>query len=155
VKTIAELLREHPFTEGLAAEHLDLIAGCGKFERMAPGAYLFREGDAADTFYLIREGRVALDIHSPTGGGITLQTLRDGDIVGWSWLFPPYRYSFDARAVDSTRVVAFDGACLRGKAEADHELGYELMRRMARVFTDRLQATRLQLLDVYGRAEQV
>ncbi len=80
-----------------------------------------------------------------------IATLGEGAVVGWSWLFPPYRWSFDARALELTRTVAFDGACLRGKCEADTTLGYELMQRFAAVMLDRLQATRLQLLDVYGQ----
>ena len=81
-----------------------------------------------------------------------IETLGPGEVVGWSWLFEPYRWQFDGRAVAPTRVVAFDGACLRGKCEADHELGYELMRRFVASVIERLQATRLQLLDVYGHA---
>jgi hypothetical protein len=81
-----------------------------------------------------------------------ITTLGAGELVGWSWLFPPYRWHFDARATELTRTIAFDGACLRDKCEQDHDLGYELMRRFASLMLDRLQATRLQLLDVYGRA---
>ena len=81
-----------------------------------------------------------------------IETLHDGDVVGWSWLFPPHRWHFDGRATAPTSLIAFDGACLRGKCDADHELGYQLMRRFAASIVERLQATRLQLLDVYGHA---
>ncbi len=150
MKTIAELLAEYPLTKGLSPEHLELIAGCAQNKAFGPGSYVFREGDPADTFYAIHKGRVALELFCATRGEITVETLHDGDILGWSWLFPPYRVAFDARVVEPTAVLAFDGACLRGKTEMDHELGYQLMKRMARVFTDRLAATRRQLLDVYG-----
>jgi CRP-like cAMP-binding protein len=150
VRTIADELREHEFTRGMAPEHLTLIAGCGRNVVLTPGSWAFREGDPADTFWLLRAGRVALEVHSPTAGGLVVETLGEGEVLGWSWLFPPHRYAFDARVVEPTRAIAFDGACLRGKAERDPVLGYELMKRVARVFTQRLTATRLQLLDMYG-----
>jgi CRP/FNR family cyclic AMP-dependent transcriptional regulator len=147
---IDALLREHPFTAGMKAEHVALIAGCAKNVHLAPGTYALREGDPAGTFYALRDGVVALEVHAPGRGDLVVQTLHAGDVLGWSWLFPPYRWAFDARVVEPVRAIALDGACLRGKAERDHELGYELMTRVAKVFTTRLAATRLQLLDLYG-----
>jgi CRP-like cAMP-binding protein len=111
---------------------------------------LFREGTPADRFFLIREGRIALEIDAPGRGPLTIETLQAGDVVGWSWLFEPYRWHLDGRAVSSTGLVAFDGACLRAKCEADHELGYALMQRFAECLIERLEATQLQLTDVYG-----
>jgi hypothetical protein len=93
---------------------------------------------------------VALEIHVPARGSVTIETLHDGDLLGWSWLFPPYRWSFDAKALGETSLISFDGACLRGKCESDPVLGYELMKRISQVIIDRLQATRMRLLDVYG-----
>ena len=95
---------------------------------------------------------MALEVDAPGRGPLIIETLHRGDVVGWSWLFEPYRWELDARARELTRVVAFDGACLRGKCEVDHELGYQLMRRFAASLTEGLEATRLQLLDVYGHA---
>ena len=97
--------------------HLELIAGCGQNTGFEAGEYLFREGDQADTFYLVRHGRVQLETFVPGRGAVTIQTVDEGDVVGWSWLFPPYRWHFDARALDLVRAVAFDGACLRGKCD--------------------------------------
>lgn len=150
MQTIEQLLAEHPFTRGMRPEHLALIAGCARNAHYDRDRYLFREGDPAEAFYVLRQGRVALEVYSPHRGAINVQTLGPGEVLGWSWLFPPYRCTFDARVLEPVRALAFAGACLRGKAEADHELGYELMRRVARVFTDRLAATRLQLLDLYA-----
>jgi CRP-like cAMP-binding protein len=99
---------------------------------------------------VIRRGDVALETYVPQQGPLTIETLHDGDLVGWSWLVPPYRTTFDARALAETHTVSFDGACLRAKCEADHNLGYELMTRFTAVIVQRLQATRLRLLDVYG-----
>jgi CRP/FNR family cyclic AMP-dependent transcriptional regulator len=150
MKAMDALIAELPALEGLAKPQLELIAGCATNIRAAAGEYLFREGERADVFYAIRRGGVALELHVPARDAVTLETLHDGDLLGWSWLFPPYRWQFDGRALEPTALISFDGACLRGKCEADHELGYELMSRFAGVIIARLQATRLRLLDVYG-----
>lgn len=151
-RSIDEVIAAMPTFAGLASERLELIAGCGQNRGFEAGEHLAREGDPADTFYAIRRGRVALEVAAPGAGTMMIETLDEGNVVGWSWLFPPHRWSFDARAVEPVRAIAFDGACLRGKCEDDKALGYELMRRFAGVMLDRLQATRLQLLDVYGGA---
>ena len=137
---------------GLDPAYLELIAGCGSTTGFADGDYLFREGDPADNFYVIRHGRVALEVFAPGRGQMLVATLGPGELVGWSWLFPPYRWHFDGRALEPVRALTFDGACLRAKCDADHALGYELMQRFASSMLARLQATRLQLLDVYGSA---
>lgn len=144
------LLAEQPFFRGMAAEYLRLFAGCASNVRFEEGAYLFREGEPADCFYLIRHGQVALELHVPEKGKVVVQTLGEGDVVGWSWIVPPYRWAFDARALGLVRAVSFDAACLRRKAEEDPALGYELLKRLVPVIVERLQATRLQLLDLYG-----
>lgn len=150
MKTLDAEVAGSPVFQSLSAAQLELIAGCGQNTGFEAGDYLFREGGQADTFYLLRQGRVQLEIFAPGRGAVTIQTVDEGDVVGWSWLFPPYRWHFDARALDSVRAVAFDGACLRGKCDDDHSLGYELLRRFSPVMLERLQATRMQLLDVYG-----
>jgi len=152
MQTIDELIAHAEVFSGLERSQLELIAGCARNQHFNPGALLLREGEPADTFFLIRSGMVALEIHAPGRGSLLIETLQDGDVVGWSWLFAPYRWQMDGRAVKPCSVVAFDGACLRGKSEEDHELGYQLMKRFAANLVDRLQATRFQLLDVYGRA---
>lgn len=154
MKTLTELLAEHRLFEGMASEHLELIAGCGSTARFAEGEHLFRDSEPADRFFIIRHGTVALDIYVPQRGAVTVETVQDGQVVGWSWLFPPYRWHFDARSVASTRAIAFDGRCLRGKCDENPEFGYLLMQRFAQVMTERLQASRLQLLDMYGHSTQ-
>lgn len=151
VRGLERIVSEHPFFAGLDESFLDLVRGCAKNVRFKRGQMLFREGGAADQFYLIREGRVALEIAAPTQGAVTFQTVAEGEIVGISWLFPPYRWSYDARAIDPVRAIALDGTCLRDKCEADHSLGYDVMKRLVPILMQRLQATRLQALDVYGR----
>lgn len=150
--TIDATLHGVPLFAGLGDDDLRLIAGCGGNVHFAGGERLFRQGDPADTFYVLRQGAVALEIYVPARGPLTIETIEAGDVVGWSWLFAPYRWNFDARAVVPVRATAFDGACLRGKCDADPRLGYELMSRFAQVMIGRLQSTRLRLLDVYGNA---
>lgn len=148
---LEHILREHPFFAGLAPEHSKLIAGCARNHRFDAGGYLFREGEPANEFFLIRHGKVALEIVAPGQAPIVFATLGEGEIVGASWLVPPYRWTFDARAVELVRAIGIDAACLRGKCEADHHLGYDMMKRFLPVFVKRLHATRLQILDVYGK----
>jgi len=149
-ESINDLLAKHSFFQGLKPEDLKLIAGCGTNVHFDPGQYLIREGEEADRFFAIRAGTVAIEVHVPQHGPVVIQTVGPGEILGWSWLFPPYRWQFDARARDGVRATSFDGTCLRNKCDTNPELGYELMKRLAYLISERLKATRLQLLDVYG-----
>jgi CRP/FNR family cyclic AMP-dependent transcriptional regulator len=149
-QSIEHLLAGVPALYGLEDADRELLAGCARNVRFAAGEHVFREGEAADSFYLVRHGSVALEAFVPTRGTVVVQTLEAGELLGWSWLFPPHRWHFDARAVSLVRATAFDGVCLRQKCEEDPRLGYRLMGRFAQVLIERLQATRFQLLDVYG-----
>jgi CRP-like cAMP-binding protein len=149
-KELDEILAQVPFFEGLAEDEIALIAGCGRNVRFDTGETIFRQGDAADTFYVVRHGTVAIGNFVPPRGELVIETLESGDLLGWSWLFPPYRSHFDARALSTVRATQFDGACLRDKCAADPVLGRDLMGRFAQVLIERLQWTRLRLLDVYG-----
>ena len=151
MELIAELLNEVPGLTPLEPHHRETIAGCGLNRVHQAGDYILREGEPANTFYVIRRGSVAIETYTPRGGPVTIETLHEGDLLGWSWLVPPYRTTFDARALTTTHVIAFDGACLRGKLDTDPALGYVLMRLFAAVIVERLQGTRLRLLDVYGK----
>ena len=114
------------------------------------GDRLFDEGGPAGYCWLIRHGRVALDTAVPGRGHVVVQTLGPGDLLGWSWLVPPYRWMFDARATDETSAIAFDAACLRETCEADPGVGYALLQRVVTVMSDRLRSARIRLLDLYG-----
>jgi CRP/FNR family transcriptional regulator, cyclic AMP receptor protein len=150
VSTVADLLRDAPFFTGLRPDWVELVAGCGSNVHFDAGELIFREGDTADHFYLLRHGSVALEAYAPASGQLVIETIDAGEMLGWSWLFPPYRWHFDAHATTAVRATAFDGACLRGKCDADPALGYELTSRFAQTLIERLQWTRLRLLDVYG-----
>ena len=150
MKSISELLGDHPFFVGLPPDTLEMIAGCGHNVHFAEDSRIISESDPADIFYVLRRGKVAIEIDTPRRGPLVIETIGPGDLLGVSWLLPPYRWTFDARAVEPTGAIAIDAACLRGKCDADPVLGYEMFKRFAGVVRDRLQATRLQLVDVYG-----
>lgn len=150
MENLEKILSAHPFFKDMEGDYLNLIVGCASNVRFKQDEVIFRAGQEANMFYVIREGSVALDLHDPGSGKITIDTLVDGEILGWSWLVPPYYWRFDARAIMQTRAIALDGKCLRNKCEKDHDLGYELLKRFSLIIDQRLQATRLQLLDVYG-----
>jgi CRP-like cAMP-binding protein len=153
-RPLETVLAEVPFLEDLGDAQLALIAGCGSNVRFREGETLFREGDPADTFYVVRHGHVSLETFVPARGPMVIETIESGEVLGWSWLFPPYRWHFDARALSLVRATAFVGACLRGKCDADPALGYALMQRFAQLLIERLQWTRLRLLDLYGNGHR-
>jgi len=150
MESLEPILRAHPFIEGLDSRFIELITGCASNVRFNAGEFLFHEDEEANQFYIVRQGKVAVEAHAAGMDPIIIQTVGEGEILGWSWLIPPYFWHFDAKAVELTRAIALDGKCLRQKCENDHELGYELLKRFTNIITQRLEATRMQLLDFYG-----
>jgi CRP/FNR family transcriptional regulator, cyclic AMP receptor protein len=150
IQSLESIIRNHAFFHGLDEQYVQFIASCARNVRFGESQYMFHEGDPAERFYFIREGLVSIELMIPHKGPTTLQTVRDGDVLGWSWLAPPYRWHFDARSLRTTRALDFDGECLRRKCEEDHNLGYEVLKRFTSVVSERLDAARLQLLDLYG-----
>ena len=153
MENMSDILAGEPFLQDMPREHVETLAGCAQNVVFQAGQFIFREGEAANEFYLIRHGRVAVEIYAPARGAIVIETLGPGEVLGWSWMVAPYQWRFDARATELVRAVSLDGRCLRTKCESNHELGYELLRRLSSVVAQRLQATRLQLLDLYGTAK--
>jgi CRP-like cAMP-binding protein len=149
-ESLERVLGAHPFFHGLSEEHRALLTGCASNVVFGAGEYIFREDEAADRFFVIRQGRVGLEI-AAAAGPVTIETLEGGEVLGWSWLFPPYKSHFDARALTQVRALSLDGACLRRKCDADAQLGYGLMRRFAEIVVRRLESTRVQLMDLYGQ----
>jgi CRP/FNR family transcriptional regulator, cyclic AMP receptor protein len=150
MRTLEGVLAKHPFFAGLDPRYLEMAVGCASNMRFNAGDFVFREGEEANHFYLIREGKVSLEVFAPGRGSLTIQTLTGGDILGWSWLVPPYKSMFDARAAEMTLAIVLDGKCLRDKCETDHELGYELLKRVTPILGQGLDATRVRLVDIYS-----
>ena len=136
----------HPFFRGMNSEQLAELAAGARSVQFKAGEVLFREGEPADRFYLIEWGSIALEAHEPADGTMLVQTLRAGDVLGWSWLFPPFVWHFQARAIEPVSAIVLSGAHLLIAAERDREFGYELMKRVTQVVIHRLQAARKQLL---------
>lgn len=147
---IAELVAKHPVLADLPGDIASLVAGCARNVALATGEHLLVEGEPAHTLYLLRRGRVSLEVRAPGREALVIETLGPGAAVGWSWLFPPYRWRFDARAIEPVSAIAVDADCFRAKLQADPAFGYMLMTRFAAIMLDRLQATRVRLLDLYG-----
>ncbi|HET9407212.1 MAG TPA: cyclic nucleotide-binding domain-containing protein [Candidatus Sulfotelmatobacter sp.] len=150
MESLERIIAEHPFFAGLESYYTDLLTGCASNVRFPIGSYIFKEGEDANEFYLIRAGKVALEMFPPHSKPIVVETLGTGDLLGWSWLVPPYIWTFHAHATQETRAIAIDGKCLRGKCEQNHDLGYEVLRRFSQIMVRRLHATRYQLLDLYA-----
>lgn len=150
IEGLERIVGEHPMFKGLGEDFLTAVTGCAHNLRFRAGDYLFHEGDEADRLYLVRNGLVALEASVPGQGRVTCQTVGRDGVVGLSWLVPPYRWAFDARAMEDTSALAFDARCLRGKCDGDPALGYEVMKRFMPVLVERLHQARLQMLDVYG-----
>ncbi len=148
--TLMKTIGEQTFFEGLAPEQLVVLASVATEVEYGGGQEIFEEGGHADAAYLILEGGVALELHVAHRAHHIVQTLHEGEVLGWGWLFPPHRWSFSARTLEPTKVIRFDAVQLRAAWESDRDLGYEMMKRFAQVMTSRLAATRLQLVDFYG-----
>jgi CRP/FNR family transcriptional regulator, cyclic AMP receptor protein len=152
-ENLIEIMKKHPFISDLDEKHLETLVGCTSNVVFKEGDHLFHEGESATKFYLIRSGRIALEIHAGERGTIRVQTIGPGESLGWSALIAPYRMHFDASVVEEVRAFALDAKCIRKKFEADRDFGYEMLKRLTVVLEDRLEATRLQLLDIYGSSE--
>lgn len=149
-ENLTGMLRQHPFLAGIVDHHMDVILGCASNVRFAEGSYLIHEGQLANKFLLVRTGRVALETDVNARGPLRIATVGPGEVLGWSWLISPFRWHFSGLAVAEVSAIALDGDCLRTKCESDHDFGFEMLRRLSQVMERRLEATRLQLMDVYG-----
>ena len=138
-------IRNHPFLKDLSPHQYRILSDSAMPSHFRKGEVIFRQGDPANRFYLIEQGQIAVEAWLPAGKSRVIQTLSGGDVLGWSWMFPPYYWQFSARAVEPTDAIFIYGTPLREECVTDHELGYELMKRLAEVVVQRLQATRRQL----------
>jgi CRP-like cAMP-binding protein len=145
-----ESLRAHPFLEGFRPEDIENLAGMAFKVHFDPDQVIFREGDESSFFYLVLEGKIALETHAP-GRTLRIQTLGPGDELGWSSVLSPVRKQFQARCLEPVRALAFDGARLLEACNTDCTFGLNLMRRVLGIVAERLQATRVQLLDLYQK----
>ncbi len=144
-------LADHPFFHGLPKEFVRAVAHDARERRCAADETIAREGAEADVFFLVADGKVALELDAADRPPITVQTVGPGEVVGWSWLVPPHRWRFNVRALKPTRLLALDGGVVRRELHAHPDWGFEFLNRFVPVLAERLENTRLQLLDIYGR----
>jgi CRP/FNR family transcriptional regulator, cyclic AMP receptor protein len=136
----------HPFCRDLAPQHIDLLIEAAMLREFKAGEIIFKEGDPANRFYIIQSGEVELESAHPDGQMVPIQTIGTGDVLGWSWLFPPYYWHFDARAKTDVAAIFFYGTWLRDSCERDHDFGYAMLKRMSAIMIERLQAARKRLI---------
>jgi len=147
LEPLAARVALHPFLAGMNRTQLALLRECAMATHFKKRETILREGEFANRFYLIESGRVVLDSGAGSGKPLVIETIGPGDLLGWSWMFPPYVWQFTARAVEPTTAIFFYGTILREYCEKDHSLGYELFKRMSVVMMKRLQAARRQMLS--------
>jgi CRP/FNR family transcriptional regulator, cyclic AMP receptor protein len=152
-QAVRELLAGHGFLAGFPGEAVDLLAERGQIYTFRPGTLLFREGASADYVYLLTKGHVAIEVYAPGRGPIVVETIDAGHVVGLSWAAPPFRYQFDARAMDDVEAVGLDSEGLRTSLAEYPVFGFLFLDRLAAVTLERLQATRVRLLDLYGKSD--
>jgi len=145
----------HPFLAGMNPTQLALLTDCAMVSHFKTGQEILHNGDIANRFYLVESGKVVLESGEDAGDPVVIETIGAGDLLGWSWMFPPYTWNFTARAVEPTTAIFFYGTILREYCERDPSLGYELFKRMAPVMLRRLQSARKKMLAIYARREQL
>jgi CRP/FNR family cyclic AMP-dependent transcriptional regulator len=150
MKTIEQVLAEHPFFKGLEPKYLSQLVACASEQNFDAEQIIYREGKPATGFFLVLKGKVGKEMNVPHRGPITVQTISEGEVVGWCWLIPPHNNCFTARAHEATRTVLLDGECLRKLCDEYEQLGYEFYKRFTDVIVTQLQATKLQLMDIYA-----
>lgn len=151
---LIKLLRLQPFVDGMPEKFIPMIADCAELKSFSEDDYLLRQNQPAQCFFLLRKGHVSLRTRVPSKGVLAIETLGPSAILGWSWLVAPYQWHFDAVAMDATETIQIHTPCILGKIENDKELGFEMYQRFIEVIVNRLQSTRLQLMDVYAKPEQ-
>ncbi len=150
---VERLLREHSFCAQLSSAQIKLLISCASIVDAPAGWLFFRQGEPVLHLYFVVEGQIAIELEAPPKGRISILTLSRGDILGWSWLTPPYNWRFDARALSKVITVAFDAEKLRELLEENHDRRYELLKRLVNAMGQRLESARLQLMDIYGGTE--
>ena len=150
MENIEQIIAEHPFFKGLGPQQISIIAEDSRRLNFSPGEFLMREDEPGSCFFIVLNGQVAIEVFSPERGPIIVSTVGENEIIGYCWLIPPYQCRYDVRAVEHTRTICIDGVRLRQICDENHEVGFELLRRTTELMSELLEATRVQMLDIYG-----
>lgn len=151
IEPMATRVALHPFLVGMDSAQLTLLTDCAIPVHFEEGQIIFKQGDMANRFYLIESGKVVLESTDKRRNAIVIDTIGAGDLLGWSWMFPPYTWRFTASAIEPSSAIFFYGTILREYCERDHSLGYELFKRMAPIMIKRMQFAREKLILLTGR----
>jgi len=149
MNSIESLIKDNFLFKYLENKFIKEIAQCTTEVQYNAGDFIFHEGEEAVNLNIIRQGKVAIEIFAPKQGAVTIETIGRNEVLGWSWFIPPYRRHFDAQAIEITRVLSIEAECLRNLCKNEPALGYSLMQKLIHVIVERLQSTRLQLMDIY------
>lgn len=147
---IEGLLAEQDFFSGLGPESIAFLASCASHRRVERGDTLFRHGEDARRFFLLTSGRVSVEVPAIEGPRLEVQSLGPGQVAGWSWLIPPYKWSFQARALEEAEVIEFDGERVRARCEQDPAFGYAMMKRFSALMSERLEAARTRMMEEWN-----
>jgi len=150
MRGLESILAEHQFFAGMPEDITRTLAGCARNEKYTEGEVIASEGQSADRFFLVRHGSVAVELRSPGRGPLIVETVGEGEVFGWSAFVAPYRFMFDMRARQLTRLVSLDSACLRNKFDSDPQLGYAVHRQIVPIMAKQLDSVRLQMLNLYA-----
>lgn len=149
-KTIADYLSRHPFFSGMELEHIEFLAASAVETHIGAGGILFSQGKPADKFYLLRSGQVSIQVPALVGPVLEIQRIGEDQVLGWSWLIPPYRWNFQARVEVDSDFLEFDGRAVLERCEQDSKFGYALLKRFAALMSDRLDAARQKMMDEWN-----
>ncbi|NNE63268.1 MAG: cyclic nucleotide-binding domain-containing protein [Gammaproteobacteria bacterium] len=149
-QTIEDYLSNHPFFSGLDDNFLKFLADSATELTIKKGDVLFRQGKPADAFYLLRQGQISIQVPALVGPSLEIQHLGQNQLLGWSWLIPPYRWNFLARAEEDSKLLQFDGNAILTRCEEDNQFGYELFKRFASLMSERLDAARQKMMDQWN-----
>ena len=150
METLNTILSERTLFNGLKPEFINWLCGCATEVKFEAQQCIFKMGESAEQFYLIRSGKIAVQVYAPPKGALNIMTLNSNDVLGWSWLHLPYTYHFEAKAMTDVVAFAFDAVKVRNKCNEDHEFGFNFLNCFSQIMLQRLVATRLQLLDIFG-----
>jgi len=150
---LAAMIAGHTFFRGLAPQHVQLLAEAAMLKEFQEDEVIFKEGDPANRFYILLDGEVEVTSERPEGAAVPVQRIGPGDVLGWSWLFPPYYWHFAARATQKTRAIFFYGTWLRESCERDHDFGFAMLQRMSAIVIQRLQSARKRLVEAESKSQ--
>lgn len=149
-QTIEDYLSTHAFFSGMEDSFVKFLSNSATELRIKEGEVLFQQGKRADKFYLLRNGRISVQVPALMGPALEIQALDKDQILGWSWLIPPYRWNFLARALEDSNLLEFDGSAILARCEEDPNFGYELFKRFATLMSERLDAARQKMMDEWN-----